>query len=1068
MKQEMGFVSDDFPRAGWFHTHIAWFKKPIKNSSGTIETYRYLPKMSIHDNKNEIVNWTDIPFTLEDNDWTGLRDLHPKRLSYGINMRYLLKIPVTVTNIRTPEDANRIRNRTYQFAQKTATTTNSQSSGTSNKSDTVSKEQVEMMGRLEAGSYLKVWARNEAYPWEDKARPCDDETESCMYTMRSQDKPLHHPNYLFNKPALPPQIDVSMLSDKYDINEYIKRYFSVGTGVLEVLKAEVNASCPADRVADIARANAQKTYSGFPTPSSGTYEPLANENQETLLKPADRTLPDIFPEDSNKEKSSRYQCGGDFFRPFSFRNYTWKRNRFSMDGAYHEDKWYHVVLWPQEMLNLTGRFFGDPTRASFPFTLSVTAIYVGVMVLLAAISKSGKKKADTNEAAFKAKNPGKPSPRKPISADEFLKELMSHEDWPLLFAALAYKGLPDYKEREHVATLKEIKETPDPSKSMVNILNEFKPKLDDKDFNSEKAIFGAFALIQKLIIAYIDVTDGDSIASKKQWLETMASFKAGATGNDQYWFQKKKLWQLSGSLKDAKIGLAPFAIGRTMGKAWPLPPPASFLAMACALKGSLGLEGEIDGSEMAYNGKAELGLSLGLKGLMSVQYDLGLFYTLAKELGSAFTGEEFAGIKTVPDSKNGLLKVEKIYKAKTSEWPFMDILTEVMDYLGAKIGISAKVNLLGVLKGKLDFEKLAENIREGFSFAEGREAQSCKIDFELPVVAKVSKLEWTLCTMKIPLLTADNVAIVMYPNGIKIEGDFFKGVKFQPMQPVVIKTFSFGTFKDNHTLSSRIQAGVGQVIESTVTAVKMIDTKTRPNDTVDLKIFFKYSAKSANGTEQDESIQLETDARLVNFIDSENANIKFSSTLSYSHTKLVTDSTFYSFVSQLLKKNVSGTLVCRWPADEKQDKPLANGVALTFLTPIVSDAFFVTSKMIQPYDTVTVQFKVENLGVGDNYLYVKYFEKNNNDLKDISFVNGKAMHGRAVLKNNGFFETVLSVSDLNTFGLIDESDDDCWEIVFKVALDMNHRYVLPFNAGAGFPGHQANSILKVKKLMPVF
>jgi NAD(P)H-flavin reductase len=51
----------------------------------------------------------------------------------------------------------------------------------------LTKEQAANLLRLEAGSYLKVWIRNNKCEWSSQYAPSDDNTENCMWQMQAQE-----------------------------------------------------------------------------------------------------------------------------------------------------------------------------------------------------------------------------------------------------------------------------------------------------------------------------------------------------------------------------------------------------------------------------------------------------------------------------------------------------------------------------------------------------------------------------------------------------------------------------------------------------------------------------------------------------------------------------------------------------------------------------------------------------------------------------------------------------------------------------------------------------------------
>ncbi|NLD94920.1 MAG: hypothetical protein GX639_19875, partial [Fibrobacter sp.] len=649
MAAEYGYVTDDLPRAGWFQTDICWFKEPQKDTNKKAP-YRYVPKMSIRDSENKIANWVEIPHRLTNEEWNGLRKIHPRRPSYGDNYRYLLKIPVTVTNILTPGDRERLSANIEKLARSQAT------SG-------LKKSQIDQMGRMEAGSYLKIWVRNSTFPWKADAAPSDDGTTLCMESMQRLDQAKTHPNQLFNKPTFSPVVQPGSIFDKSDINSFVESYYTSGKGMIKQLMKDIQKSCPADAVLQQALQSSRNIGIGV-TASSGSYEPLSGEDTTSLLNPDHLTFPDIFKESPQEEK--RYPCGADFFRPGSFRNHTWKRNRFSLapDGRYEEDKWYYVLLWPEELLDISGRFFGDPSRASFPFVVALTSIYILVMEALSSGAKKLQQKKETDDNPYPLqpdKNGNYTLPSKPVSTMAgFCKAILMHADWPFVMGTLAFYGLPDKSEDDHegiqkneMVNKKPDEKVKDTSKTMLNLFEQFNIALTADELNKQKSLYTLYALLQKIFVCMVGLDELKSVLEIEKIKEDMKLRKAGGSGTKKYTSSEMKFFSLSASIKEQSLTIDALALDGKIGKPIPFPAPLSFLGAALSGQGNLKLTGTIDGSTAINQGIPTFGLGLSLAGSGGVHFDVGLFWTLAKELGTAFTGKDLVAYTKKSNTTSG-------------------------------------------------------------------------------------------------------------------------------------------------------------------------------------------------------------------------------------------------------------------------------------------------------------------------------------------------------------------------------------------------------------------------------
>lgn len=1072
MKNEYGYVTDDLPRAGWFQTDICWFKEPVNEKSGRAP-FHYVPKMSIRNDENKIANWVQIPCVLTNADWDGLRKIHPKRPSYGQNYRFLLKIPVTVTNILTPGDRERLSKEVEKFAR-------AQSKGGFKHS------QVNQMGRMEAGSYLKIWVRNAAFPWNDKdAPPGDDGTTKCMDSMQRLDQAITHSNEIFNKPAISPVVDVARVVNPSDFNSHVEYYYSYGRGMTELLMKDVQRSCPADVVLQQALLSIKKPIIGVPL-SAWAFEPLPGEDTASMVKPDHLTFPDLFEERPETEK--RYKCGSDFFRPASFRNHTWKRNRFSMSGKYEEDKWYYVLLFPQELLEVTGKFFGDPSRATFPFQVALTSIYILVMLALSSGAKKLQKSKEEKSKPFPMpadKFRQNQLPKKPVSSmAEFCKAILEHEDWPFVIGTLATWGMPNKSEADHIA-IQANEPDKDTSKELLNLFARFDAALtsDSNLVCTEKSLYAFYALLQKIFVCLIELDSFKDILDVAELSKTFKSKNAGGSGQERYRNGTAKFFSMSASIKDkTPLSIEAAALDGKIGKPMPFPVPFTFLAAAASARGSLKLTGKIDGADVITQGKPSFGLGLTLAGSGGLHFDVGLFWTLAKELGTAFTGEALTSYTKRKGSKaSGSKSWKAKYEANKGEYAFIDVVDDLIDFFNAKIGVAVQVILNGTLNAKADLAQFANGLKKVFSLDE--RPFNCDISFEIPIKAQISKLEWTLGHLKFPLLAASPAAAMLFPNGMKIEGDFFRGVSFQPFKPVVLKPGKRIPISQL-SVAEGIKFFLGSELKLTVDTSNMFDPASLPkiNDEVKgISVQITFDASQPKGGRKSCSIEMDSTTTVVS-LRREFATLSTKASIPFAQSRLTTDGEYSTLINELLMNDIEAKIQCQWNGsnDPAGLKAVDNNMRL--YKPVVTEAMWTNApkslsvsgaeiKSANPFDTVGIQFKIDHLDVSGQCLPIKFYELNSSknwmgaqktDAKELSIIQGRGFHARAYQKSNGAFVAIVPLGALSTYDRVDESDDDWWEFAYQVYLDLDFRFPIPFVNGAT-KGDSYSRILKVRK-----
>jgi|GEM_PF-6429767 len=624
MKADRGWVSDDWPRAGWFRTSIRWF--PKYDAKGNLLPH-FTPMMAVYGrfgSAHKVMEWREIPCRLT-REKTKSIDRHIVRPSYGAGSRFLFKLPVEVENMPTAEDQERKKQAAELLK------SNSQ----------LTDKQQDQLLRFEAGAYLKIWARNAFMDWGKDGTPRDDDSETCMKHMQELDNAELYArqklNALFNSPLSGFSVPVDNTTGNPDDPNYYVKYYNDFSPQNILRQVHASGVFEPDR---LAQDSLRQFMAGFRMAVAQKSDPLAGLASEersdssitegAIKEQKDRFVPEIFQETPDKEL--RYLCGKDYFRPYSFRNHTWKRNKFSTDGTYHDDLWLHVMLWPAEILddlrNLDGYFFKEPSKASLPLFFCVSLVYVAMLRILGGtVSKA---LADPKRKALAKK----------------LKSLYEWEELPAIAAMIACYGLPNPAE---------VRWQGNKPKTVLNMLKYMKERLgsgEQSDVGAgrvthEQIINQLYKFIQAAIGAATYVPREAGASTQKMFLDAIAGVKYRSRDgfSDCEFFKPEP----SVSALEQKIGLELTIASRTQKlAAWPVPAPLlQWLAFAITLKMALKGKGEVDfGGLFGPDAKERsVEFSLEPEGEAGVFFDLAAVWTLAAELDSAFTGAKLSSAK---------------------------------------------------------------------------------------------------------------------------------------------------------------------------------------------------------------------------------------------------------------------------------------------------------------------------------------------------------------------------------------------------------------------------------------
>lgn len=180
-ERELGWVTDDIPRAGWFESSIIW------SQQGSAEPVPYpTPALVRYGYKGSVKEIVDAVYG-SDREPDRVRERIPYRLIQnddGTCTTIQVKVKVVIRNDETPDDRERkYGNLTQEIRKKLLE---------KGRDEKTIQDIIASVDRYEAGSFLKVWARNLDYCWSPPptaGHVADDESERCMTAMQLVDSP---------------------------------------------------------------------------------------------------------------------------------------------------------------------------------------------------------------------------------------------------------------------------------------------------------------------------------------------------------------------------------------------------------------------------------------------------------------------------------------------------------------------------------------------------------------------------------------------------------------------------------------------------------------------------------------------------------------------------------------------------------------------------------------------------------------------------------------------------------------------------------------------------------------
>lgn len=612
MDENLGYVIDDIPRGGWFHAEIVHVNA-IENGK-YIDTYN--PYLFVYEKNgnvfekvqkgkvlNKVVNSIDIT----------------KRHGQLKKPRYLLKFEIVVRNVQTEEDTARKNTALVRFAIEKKLT----------------EDNIKNLLRFETGSYLKIWARNSSFGWDDKCAIKDDESESNMIRMQKLD---------------------GVQGDKA----------------------------------------------------------------------IDETFKNLSPMDDDKE-DQRYKYEDHYFRPFSYRNHIWKRNRFSMSGKYEEGKWYYIGLWPVEVIDTLEKLeitLLKKNESNRPVTIAAsTMIYALVLALIYKLISEMKKNAQGSQITV-------------------LQKMIKFAEFPKLAAIFSWHGFP-----------KSVEEF---SKWNAGFAGECSKDL------SLQFLFHFYSLMMSLLI------------------DVLKSGEKLQTDYKGYLSKREKSWDFSALESEIKLSSQTISILKTTakfekklgGSTFP-PPYLMWLAWTLSVKTSLSAGATIGLKAITPGGDAKIrrniAFSFDFSGDSGLYLDMGAVWTLAESLAGKVMVEkkpfsqnqrEYVTAPVIEDSRKNFVAVSdegKLVASKTG-FQFADSIAKIFEIANLQIGAAAKFEIAGKFGFNLD--------PEGWKIKWPKTPNSLVISANIPLYMKLSLLTKELKALRCDLLTLTPSAVAAFPNGL--------------------------------------------------------------------------------------------------------------------------------------------------------------------------------------------------------------------------------------------------------------------------------------------------------------
>ena len=1003
MKRDNGWVTDDAPRAGWFHAQIAWHRD-MRRKQGR-PSKNYIPRMHILSDPLDSEAGHKLDCRVTSMDSASLRR-HPKRASYGKGKRILIRIPVRVANIASISDMRR-RDELVAFAQERELTA----------------EQQRRLLRFEVGSYLKVWVRNSTLPWDASEPPVDHPGSRCMVQMQALDRPGKHDNSRFRNIVTSHTCDV----DSWEVDGYGK----VSDYLTHLSNPDFEALAPQHTTdeGDVTAAQARLPSVEWleagkqTTPLLFEGEWFASDEQALAQEGDDASMPKW-----DEASETTYKCGSDTFRPFAFRNHTWKRNHLvkNEEGKLDQNEWVYVGLWPEELISAMEsipQLVVKDTHKGGALSLIMSAAIFAVANVIVYRLMEGLKKGATLQARG-TKHTYKSADTKSY---KFVKKILDTLDVPEMAAIIGCYGLPQPDDTNpNAPRAQEI------ARSYLKMRKEFQSKVEDKsDAGMEKFLYHIYGTIQELIIGAIDGrTLKNGVPTQEAYNHTFS--KTPRAKKDWTWFEPNFKEIIDGKI--SAEALKGEYIRRLGGG--PLPAPAlCWMAWVTSFQMRCLASLSIEFSELMKAGSKtkKTVFEVSPSGEAGFFCDLGAAWTLAANLGVAFHGS--------PKQKDD-------FGEDYPEHAFGSTLAKLFEMVDLQLGAAAKFVLDGTFACSLDLDKIA-NGAKGFFEIESKTGATAKI--EMPVTGKLSLLTKEFFSINCALLHLSTSALRIYPEGVRVSSEFGGWRGFNVGGKEI--AFGAGSLDRYMLMQAPYEMVLGRPVKSHIASSDIIPN----NEQVRGREVTGFATYIIAGSGMRIDVELVRSEYLASMRTGYRDGTDLFSVFALDVENLRTDAELRSLVRDILNDDTHVEFGCRIGDDRSRSRTLAGGQKVTIPSPRIT-AFRVVEGPLQPTlsQSVTYDMQISNLEQPDLPLYVWPVENDRvmGPLTRTPILNVEGSRGcmkvqpvrDSNFKGRYRFKVCLSnLSDMKRGFEPWRTLDSTWEVSFRVTIDPAGKYALRFS-----------------------
>jgi len=491
---------------------------------------------------------------------------------------------------------------------------------------------------------------------------------------------------------------------------------------------------------------------------------------------------------------------------------------------------------------------------------------------------------------------------------------------------------------------------------------------------------------------------------------------------------------------------------RLAGGILPPPPYLSWLVWSLSFQAKYSGTGTLDYSKL-FDSAMQIMLSVSSEGDAGFYFDIGAFYTMAKDLGSLITGgkdEDKTAIKNIVSSSAdaALHKNGTSNNAKAPDSPFLDAIEKLFSFVDLKM--SAAIRL--VYRGEISIEMFLKRIKnKDWSWLQIPEDKSpnFKLYLEMPVTGTVSVVTKQIANITCDLVSLTRSSLKIFPSGIKAEMIGNKGANWSDvLRPISFQFIKFKTsdfiYHDDENPSYQL----GDFFKCKVYA--------NANNADEFGKDFQLSLEIPN---EGLSIDFKTEEKWVSgnyFVEYESLSfnylVELNSTIDVYSLARSESSNKNIFLKSLLNKQMNVYIRSTYGSDSGYISEFSHNKMLTLQSPYIT-VNSQSDKNTSIKEELVINFTVKNLKLPKGVaLYCRIYEQNLNlhffQLKRKG-INEKGIV--ALNKGNNQFQLKIPFPEMGEirpgWTNIDTDLDAYWEICFDVSLDKEGSYKLKFDKG---------------------